>query len=129
MYIYIHKIYILRFSLICTHLPHLKFTTPDLSMLQVHVRPLIPGEDDEVASENVAVAIPRISISAPALKIPAVEDPKDPKDSEGPSVPSTRKPGDLLKEQLGHAQNGMTFADGVRIEAAQKVLLVTFFSR
>ena len=87
-----------------------------------------PGEDDEVASENVAVAIPRISISAPALKIPKVEDPKDPKDS-GPSVPSTRKPGDLLKEQLGHAQNGMTFADGVRIEAAQKVLLVTFFSR
>ena len=96
----------LRFSLICLHLPHLK-SIPALSSP--------PGEDDEVASEELPAAIPVISISAPAAQIPAVSE-----DLKAPSVPSTRKPGDLLKDQLGESAPGMTFADRVRMEAAQK---------
>ena len=91
-------------------------------------QPFFPGdsdddEDDEVASE-VAVAIPMISVSAPGATPPAVSE-----DRSGPSVPSSRKPGDLLKEQLkSGASNGMTFADRVRIEG-QKEGLVTNKSR
>eukprot|EP00435_Cladocopium_sp_Y103_P046856 s365_g13.t1 len=96
------------------------FSSEQLVLLQATKQSEPPildsSEDDEVASvENVA--IPMISISAPgAARIPAVSA----EDPSSPSVPSTRKPGDLLKEQLGAQNHGMTFADRVRIEAAQK---------